>query len=261
MTPDDSRASPEALPELAVHHIERIDSAVDRDEVIRYLGYPAHVVPPAWVHEMLDEWVPRALLHADPHASYAVFPVDAMDRRRLVLRTASSTVEFHGAIGEFLGVAQRIAAYVATAGAGIEQLARRLGRQDDPLGALVVNAVGAERAEAAQFAVIARLRAAAPDTGLVPTLPYSPGYCGMALTEQRTLFGLFAGHAIGVSLTAECVMRPLKSVSGLIGLASPDAVRQFGSPCDRCDAHRCHMRRSSPEQGSRAETPPPRGHA
>ena len=111
------------------------------------------------------------------------------------------------------------------------------------LAALVVNAVGAERAEAAQAAVIGRLLAAAPATRLVPTLPYSPGYCGMALTEQRTLFGLFAGHAIGVSLSAGCFMRPLKSVSGLIGLGPPEAVAQFGSPCERCDAPRCHMRR------------------
>jgi hypothetical protein len=249
MIPDDrSRASPEALRDFVVCCIDRVDTAVDRREVVRYLGYPAHVVPPAWVDDMLDEWVPRARSHAHARATYAVFPVEVLERRRLVLRSSAGPVEFRGAIGEFLGASQRIVAYVATAGAGVEQLAHRLGREDDQLAALVVNAVGAERAEAAQSAVIAELLAAGAATQLVPTLPYSPGYCGMALTEQRSLFRLFAGHAVGVSLTAECFMRPLKSVSGLIGLGAPEAVRQFGSPCERCDAPRCHMRRASPEQ-------------
>ena len=248
MTSDDrSQMLPHALSDFVVYDVDHVDSAVDRDEVVRYLGYPGHVVPPSWVYDMLDEWVPRALSHAHPRATYAVFPVEALDRRRLVLRTARGAVEFHGAIGEFLGVSQRIVAYVATAGSGVEELAHRLGREDDQLAALVVNAVGAERAEAAQAAVIGRLLAAAPATRLAPTLPYSPGYCGMALTEQRTLFGLFAGHAIGVSLSAGCFMRPLKSVSGLIGLGSPEAVAQSGSPCERCDAPRCHMRRGQHE--------------
>jgi hypothetical protein len=111
------------------------------------------------------------------------------------------------------------------------------------LAGLIVNSVGAERAEAAEAVVIEQLRAVSQPCGFAPTLPYSPGYCGMALTQQRTLFSLFGDYDVGVTLTDSCLMRPLKSVSGLIGLGPAERVAAFGSPCDRCELYSCAMRR------------------
>src|SRR5262245_33730301 len=81
---------------------------------------------------------------------------------------------------------------------------------------LIVNSCGAERAKAAEAAVIVELTGPWPSPqGLALTLPYSPGYCGMALTEQRALFAVLGGDRVGVRLSADCTMVPLKSVSGL----------------------------------------------
>ena len=108
---------------------------------------------------------------------------------------------------------------------------------------MILNAIGAERAEAAEAVVINQLRDAAQRAGLAPTLPYSPGYCGMHMVEQRKLFSLFESQQIGVTLTMDCLMQPIKSVSGLIGLGWADDVVTVGSPCDRCELHHCNMRR------------------
>ncbi|MCA9261569.1 MAG: hypothetical protein KDA61_20270, partial [Planctomycetales bacterium] len=111
------------------------------------------------------------------------------------------------------------------------------------LPALICDAIGAERAEAAEAAVLQELSPQMARLRLSCTLPYSPGYCGMALTEQRKLFGLFGDQSAGVSLSETCLMRPLKSISGLIGVASESLVVAHGSPCDRCELHQCAMRR------------------
>ena len=108
---------------------------------------------------------------------------------------------------------------------------------------MVVNAVGAERAEAAETAVLQLLRSQIEPQGFTTTLAYSPGYCGMALLEQKKLFGLFGDQTAGVSLTEACLMRPLKSISGLIGIAPTAKVAAHGSPCDRCELYSCAMRR------------------
>ncbi|MBI3468247.1 MAG: hypothetical protein HY000_35030 [Planctomycetes bacterium] len=159
------------------------------------------------------------------------------------LQTSDGAVEFTGAIGEFLGASQLVAAFVATAGPGVESRASELIRQGQQLPALILSAVGAERAEAAETAIISRLSAQAGLLGFALTLPYSPGYCGMKLTEQTKLFALFGGATVGVTLTADCLMRPLKSVSGLIGLGPADQIAAAGSPCQRCELHSCAMRR------------------
>jgi cobalamin-dependent methionine synthase I len=169
--------------------------------------------------------------------------VAVIDQRSLRLETPTHVEAFVGAIGEFLGVSRYVAAFIATAGPGVERLASERMQAGDDLAAMIVNAVGAERAEAAESVVIERLRVQARGEGLAPTLPYSPGYCGMALTEQRKLFALLGDETAGVTLTDACLMRPLKSVSGLIGLGPADEVQAHGSPCERCELHSCAMRR------------------
>ena len=176
-------------------------------------------------------------------AVYQVLPVTQLRPRSLRLSTPEGEVEFRGAIGEFLGPSEYVAAFVATAGPNVERLASELMQQNDELAAMIVNAVGAERAEAAEAQILERLREQAGEFGFCPTLPYSPGYCGMALSEQRTLFDLFRDFDIGVTLSDSCLMRPLKSVSGLIGLGPSERVQESGSPCDRCELYNCAMRR------------------
>jgi cobalamin-dependent methionine synthase I len=172
-----------------------------------------------------------------------VLPVAQLRPRSLRLETPTGEVEFRGAVGEFLGASECVAAFIATAGPDVERLASELMRAGDALAGLIVSAVGAERAEAAEAVVLQHLREVSQTCGFAPTLPYSPGYCGMALVEQRTLFRLFGDYDVGVTLTDSCLMQPLKSVSGLIGLGPAERVAALGSPCDRCELYNCAMRR------------------
>lgn len=233
----------EPLTEFVPQRIDEVTVPVDRGEVLRYLGYPAGRAPSERIHGLLDAWIPEAMRCAAPRADYLILPVREKDGRRLRLQAADELVEFRGAIGEFLGVAEWIVVFVATAGSQITARAAELVAAGEDVPGMIVNAVGSERAEAAETAVIEQVRARAAPHGFLPTLPYSPGYCGMALTEQRTLFSLFGGTAAGVSLSLHCLMQPIKSVSGLIGLGPAAAVQADGSPCDRCELRNCNMRR------------------
>lgn len=223
--------------------VERVDEPIDRNEILRYLGYPEGVTPNQRIAGMLDGWIEQASRIAAPRAVYRVLPVVDKDRKSLRVETAAGFTEFRGAIGEFLGSSLSIAVFIATAGPQVERLASTLLREQDDLGAMVLNAVGAERAEAAEAVVLRQLREMAGPAGLAPTLPYSPGYCGMKLVEQRKLFSLFDTQWVGVTLTPDCLMQPIKSVSGLVGLGLAADVVNFGSPCDRCEHHNCNMRR------------------
>jgi hypothetical protein len=223
--------------------VDRVDEPIDRFEVLRYLGYPEGVAPNARITGILDHWIDEASRIATPRAIYRVLPVIDKDRKSLRVETAAGLTEFRGAIGEFLDSSLSIAVFIATAGPQVEQLASKLLREHDDLGAMILNAIGAERAEAAEAVVIRQLREAAQPAGMAPTLPYSPGYCGMKLVEQRKLFSLFDTQRVGVTLTPECLMQPIKSVSGLVGLGLAEDVVAFGSPCDRCELQNCNMRR------------------
>lgn len=233
--------------ELEPRVIARVDEAIDRLEVLRYLGYPVDVTPRKQIADIINHWLVEAERLAAPQAIYLVKPVIELDRRRLCVQTAIGVTEFKGAIGEFLGNSHSVAAFIATAGRALEQRASELLKESDNFGAMILNAVGAERAEAAEAVVINQLREQALSVGLAPTLPYSPGYCGMSLTEQQKLFSLFGGEinseTIGVTLTSDCLMQPIKTVSGLIGLGEGNDAVTLSSPCERCELKSCNMRR------------------
>ena len=75
-------------------------------------------------------------------------------------------------------------------------------------------------------------------------LAYSPGYCGWPVTGQRRLFAALDPADIGVTLTSSCLMRPLKSVSGVVvaaPLAAHDPGRGF-TCCATCATETCRAR-------------------
>lgn len=222
--------------------IESIQTPIDRDEVRRYLGYPKKANPKQAIEDTLAHWIGEAEKRATPRAMYCIFSVVETAKRSIRVETTNGVVEFTGAIGEFIGPVDLLAVFIATAGPDVEHLAGDLLRKSDYLGGLIVNAVGSERAESAEQIVIEQLKAFATSSSRAITLPYSPGYCGMALTEQRKVFSVLDHRQIGVALSPDCLMNPLKSVSGIIGLG-PSAVTRDGSPCDRCTMHNCNMRR------------------
>ena len=229
--------------ELHAQLVNEVTEPIDEGEVLRYLGYPVGRRPNAHIERLIGQWMEEAAQQSAPQAAYVVLPVLEKAGNRLKVRSASGETEFRGAIGRFLGASRLIMAFIATAGPKLERLASRLMADGEELPAMVVNSVGAERAEAAESAVIDRIRDQLHAVGFSPTLPYSPGYCGMALTEQTRLFGLFDGATAGVTLSPDCLMHPIKSVSGLVGLAPAEEVVNEGSPCDRCELHTCNMRR------------------
>jgi hypothetical protein len=225
------------------HIVDQIDEPVDHREVFRYAGYPADRLPSESMQPIFDHWIAEAAERAEPRGVYVVLPVAEIGKRMLRLQTTAEVCEFSGAIAEFLGPSRFVVAFIATAGPNVERLASELLQTGDDLGAIIVNAVGAERAEAAESQITKRVVEQIRPFGFAPSLPYSPGYCGMALTEQQQLFSLFGHQTAGVTLTDDCVMRPLKSVSGLIGLGPAEEIGEHGSPCDRCELYSCAMRR------------------
>ncbi len=156
------------------------------------------------------------------------------------LKLSDTTIS--GNIGEYLDAAGRVAVFAVTVGEEISRLAEAAAKQGDAFSALVMDAAGSWAAEGAADALMLRIRRHLQD-GEELTLRYSPGYCGMEIGQQRKLFELVQAEAVGVTLMPSMLMHPLKSISGLVGLAPKEAVSNYRSPCDLCPRTGCHMRR------------------
>lgn len=175
-----------------------------------------------------------------PRGTYVIYDVEEMTENLLKMQSCPA---IHGPIATFLRPARRVAAFIVTIGGDMEHLsAERIGR-GEMLEGYTLNAIGSAAADLASDAIADHIfwNHAGPEEGITP--PFSPGYCGMALEEQSTIFTIVDGSTIGVKLWPTMIMEPVKSVSGLLGIGDRDKVATHGVPCQWCELEKCQMRR------------------
>ena len=213
-------------------------ATIDPVEIYRYLGYPADAAPAPRLAEKIAGISAEALVCIRPCGVYSVYKAAGATAHSLKLNDTTIS----GNTGEYLNDAGRVAVFAVTVGEEISLLSEAAAKDGDAFAAWVVDATGSWAVEAAADALMQCIRRHLQD-GEELTLRYSPGYCGMEIGEQRKLFQLVQAEAIGVTLMPSMLMHPLKSISGLVGLAPKEAVSQYRSSCELCPRTGCHMRR------------------
>jgi hypothetical protein len=76
--------------------------------------------------------------------------------------------------------------------------------------------------------------------GLHITNRYSPGYCDWDIREQKKLFELLPENFCGISLLDSMLMKPIKSISGFIGIGSNVTFNRY--TCNYCKDRNCLYR-------------------
>ncbi len=69
----------------------------------------------------------------------------------------------------------------------------------------------------------------------------SPGNCGWSVEEQRKLFSLLPGGFLNIKLNHSGMMKPVKSLSGIIGIGSKVIHKQ--TECRYCKSRNCPYRK------------------
>ena len=219
------------------------DARPPAENVCTVLGY-APGAAPASVRETVS-----ALLACDDglwsiEGGGAFYPAAAVDlaERRLVVDGV--TLDIGRTVAGQLARSEGVFVFLCTAGPGIEERSRRLMAEGDPFTGFIADAIGSLVVERAMDRVQGCLEELVGGRGLRITNRYSPGYCGWQVQEQQKLFRLLPAGFCGVSLTDSSLMRPMKSVSGVIGLGA--AVRHSPYTCRLCDLEDCLYRRLQP---------------
>jgi len=234
-----------------VRAVLRLDPAAvepDPREVLERLGIGADREPTATVSGLVSKARELLLRHAHP----------AGVLQQVAPREFASVYAGEGKnlspapLEEVFPRAERLALYGATLG---EEVSREIGALfevgDYALG-YVLDAAASCAADGLSRLLARRYVAALVARGDVGSdrraLDYSPGYCGWDITGQRALFSRLLPVEIGISLNTSCLMRPLKSVSGVIAVG-PAEIHRIGPAypcCAKCGERSCHERGAAP---------------
>ena len=140
-------------------------------------------------------------------------------------------------VADIFGRADHLALFAVTLGEGVSEALARCFAGEELAIAYLLDAMASVAADGIadlaerRFDGLVRGRGWNPADGAV--LRYSPGYCGWDVTGQRKLFAHLDPARIGLSLTEGCLMRPLKSVSG-VAIAGPREIHVFAPEYDAC---------------------------
>lgn len=214
--------------------------ALNRDEILRYLGYKNSEITPA-IEKLLKRCESETFRVLEPKYIYRRFSIKKDIQGILVEGTP--LVLCGKDIQEHLKNCNEIYLLGVTAGIGLDRLIRRYMISEPDVG-VVLDSCGIQAVE--QIADIAEkeIEKKADAEGLHLTWRFSPGYGDLPLETQRDLVSVLdLPRKIGVSLTESCLMVPSKSVTAIIGM-SDTKKDERDNKCDFCNnRERCLFRK------------------
>jgi hypothetical protein len=188
---------------------------VPRPLVLLRLGYHSATQVPEKTSRLLDEVLEAARPLLAPRAVCAVHAVERPDTGGVVIGGALSTTS--RSLASRLDGCGRALLFAATIGPALEEWVRRLNDGGEITRALLADACGSSAAIALGTALESAATREFRGLGLEPTRRYAPGYGDWELESQGPLLRLVDATRIGITVTADSLMLPAKSISGVIG--------------------------------------------
>ncbi len=137
--------------------------------------------------------------------------------------------------------AERMVVFICTAGQGFTEDARRYNKEGDYLKGYIVDTLGSALVEKSMDFIQAALEKQMQKDGMNITNRYSPGYCNWPIDDQKQLFSLLPFNQCDIMLSESCLMIPIKSVSGIIGIGKK--VKKSSYSCAICNNLTCIYRK------------------
>ena len=215
--------------------------AIDPDEVLRFQGYRrGGDVPGADVDALLAAALEMGRRLMAPRAVLRWIPVATRGADTFALDGVVLTIP---GVEAAWGQVTWVATAICTIGAALERRSAELWETRELPLAMMLDSVGSGAVESLAEYVNDVLCQEGIGRDLKVTNRISPGYGRWDVADQRTLFRLCPGDAIGIRLNDACFMTPMKSISLLVGAGPRARVDHYFSQCARCWMRDCAYRR------------------
>lgn len=221
------------------YRIEFDDIDISKSQIERAIGFKPGNSPnpfPGLIQEVLD----NSHIYCSIEGGYIIRDDISFDLANHKLKIGTLNFEAGKIVINQIRKAEKIAFFLCTAGPAIGEWSRKLMSGEETLKGYIIDVVGSEVVESAMDSIQNLLETEMKQKGLFITNRYSPGYCGWNVSEQKKLFTFFPENFCGIKLSDTCLMYPIKSVSGIIGIGKE--VEKNNYPCKLCDDKECIYR-------------------
>lgn len=189
--------------------------------------------------KFLENEIVNSLSSSSIEGGYVIMP--ATINKSTVIIGANAFEVGESIIKKYIN-STHIAIFTCTAGNLVSRRIQELNSQGLILEAYLVDLLGSVIVEKAMDKMQGIIEEECALKGLNITNRYSPGYMDWNVMEQRKLFDLLPDNFCGIQLSESCLMNPVKSISGFIGVG--EKVRFQKHACHSCNSTNCIYRNS-----------------
>jgi hypothetical protein len=210
-------------------------------EVSTIMGYSPGSEP-SFVPEMVDTLIEEAPEHVSAAGCYSLFEITGIKIPQGQISYSTGNLRCGSKIARQILGSDSFALFVTTAGNSFDAWIKSKARGGDVLSEYLCSSIGSVIAEKAADVIQEEISNNAFIAGKGITNRYSPGYCSWHVREQQGIFDLLPADKIGVTLTPSFLMKPIKSVSGIIGIGKDKLPGPY--MCDMCNMTNCLVKRA-----------------
>jgi hypothetical protein len=211
------------------------------NEVGEIMGY-SNGTEPSFVPEMVAELLKEAQVHATAAGCYSIFKIDEVKAPQGQIVHSSGSLRCGSKIARQILGSEYFALFITTAGNSFDTWIKSKATGGDVLAEYLCSSIGSVIADKVADMIQEEINKASSNEGRGITNRYSPGYCSWNIREQRGIFDLLPSEKIGVTLLPSFLMKPIKSVSGIIGIGIDKVPGPY--MCDMCNMTNCLVKRA-----------------
>jgi len=214
-------------------NIDAKDVLPDNDTLSRYLGYENKN------HDfisILEEILSESQEKMDIQAGYRMMTEKVLISGGLLKIDGTDLEPGKVICGELLSI-EGVIIFALTLGTEFDNWSRTTFNSGDPARGYIIDSTGSITAENTAEFLHNFIKKHLQKAGLKCTNKFSPGYCGWNVAQQKSLLSLLPEEFCGISLTESALMKPLKSISGIIGIGKN--VEHLDYPCSECSKPDC----------------------
>ena len=206
------------------------------EAVLREMGYNK-VRPEKEVSDLLYSILEDIAVITRPSCTFQLLMGETNTSAVILKKT--TVLNVGTVIAKLLKGSERFAIFAATAGTAFQQYQDEVKEKGDMLRNFILDTIGSCIAEKAGDKMESLLEKEI--TNYSHTHRFSPGYCGWPLKEQKKLFHILGDQPCDISLSDVCLMHPIKSISGIIGIGHDIQEKKYG--CNICQLETCYKRK------------------
>jgi len=212
---------------------------IDREEVLRYMGYRGQNIDHT-TEKLLNDCIDEVARVSKESFLYEIFDIERA-AEGLCLKGTTLTLAGED-IGRHLAGSEKCALMAVTLGLEVDKRINFYSKTDIAK-ALVFDACATAAVESLCDAVQEKIETAAKSMGFETTTRFSPGYGDFSIGIQKELAKVLKAYeGIGLSVSESSIMIPRKSVTAFIGLRREKSDKS-GHSCESCDSGNCSFRK------------------